>query len=221
MGQVISQEVARKALKVITGGAGVQTPEFLDWIADLLVHGHGGHPYIDYVQTLRNRANDMRKVLALVKEEEKVMKEGAEIPRELARRAIEECKRFRDSLIDRDVDTASMSRNITRIADEHDALVQPTKPAYPAEAAARQICQRMRDLRGKVSLVGYIDGGLATEIESIIKSKYKLREEAIESTIAHIEHHRQDIMDGRRSKAFFMDCCAEDYARLRLALGLD
>lgn len=43
-------------LKSQTMGAELNTPDFLDWIADRLIHVHGEHPNMDYILSLRTRA---------------------------------------------------------------------------------------------------------------------------------------------------------------------
>lgn len=51
-------------LECLTDGAQLSTPDFLDWIADRLVNVHGENTNVDYVFTLRDRANKMRKAIA-------------------------------------------------------------------------------------------------------------------------------------------------------------
>ena len=43
-------------LEAQTMGAEVNTPDFLDWVADRMVHVYGESPLMDYVQSLRRRA---------------------------------------------------------------------------------------------------------------------------------------------------------------------
>ena len=45
-------------------GAQLNTPDFLEWIADRLVHVHGENPNVDYVLTLRDRAKAGRAAIA-------------------------------------------------------------------------------------------------------------------------------------------------------------
>jgi len=39
------------------------TPEFLRWIADRLVHVYGASPMVDYVHSLRDRADELDALL--------------------------------------------------------------------------------------------------------------------------------------------------------------
>lgn len=56
--------IARGLSTCITQGAQLETPDMLDWIADRLVKVHGEDPNVDYVMTLRVRANNMRAALS-------------------------------------------------------------------------------------------------------------------------------------------------------------
>lgn len=47
-----------------TCGAQVNLPDFLDWIADRLVHVHGDDPNVDFVVTCRDRARKLRAAIA-------------------------------------------------------------------------------------------------------------------------------------------------------------
>lgn len=47
-----------------TMGASLNTPDFLDWIADRLVHVYGEPEGIDFVSSLRERANAGRAAIA-------------------------------------------------------------------------------------------------------------------------------------------------------------
>lgn len=47
-------------LRTQTMGAEVNTPDFLDWVADRLVHVYGENPNIDFVLSLRARAKAVR-----------------------------------------------------------------------------------------------------------------------------------------------------------------
>ncbi len=47
-----------------TMGAEINTPDFLDWIAERLIHVHGESPHVDYVLSLRERAKAGRAALA-------------------------------------------------------------------------------------------------------------------------------------------------------------
>lgn len=47
-----------------TMGAEINTPDFLDWIADRLTKVHGESPMVDYVQSLRARATAGRAAIA-------------------------------------------------------------------------------------------------------------------------------------------------------------
>lgn len=46
-----------------TMGAQLNTPDFLDWIADRLVYVHGEKPNMDYVLSLRSRAEAGRRAI--------------------------------------------------------------------------------------------------------------------------------------------------------------
>lgn len=50
--------------KIVMSGAETDFPGFLDWIANRLVYRHGDNPNIDYVQTLRLRASQIRTAIA-------------------------------------------------------------------------------------------------------------------------------------------------------------
>ncbi len=56
-------------LSCLTMGAELDTPDMLDWIADRLVAVHGENPHIDFVVSLRDRANAMRAAIAKAKGE--------------------------------------------------------------------------------------------------------------------------------------------------------
>lgn len=43
-------------LKAQTMGQSLNTPDFLDWVADRLVHKYGENPNVDFVLSLRERA---------------------------------------------------------------------------------------------------------------------------------------------------------------------
>lgn len=47
-----------------TMGAQVNTPDFLDWVADRLIDVYGESPSIDFVQSLRRRATAGREAIA-------------------------------------------------------------------------------------------------------------------------------------------------------------
>lgn len=47
-----------------TMGAQLNTPDFLDWIADRLEHIHGEDPNVDYILSLRARADAGRAAIA-------------------------------------------------------------------------------------------------------------------------------------------------------------
>jgi hypothetical protein len=47
------------------------TPEFLRWIADRIVHVYGASPMVDYVHSLRDRADAIDALLAAQPPEEK------------------------------------------------------------------------------------------------------------------------------------------------------
>ena len=47
-------------LNCLTMGQTMQTPEFLDWIADRLVYVHGEHANCDFITSLRKRAIEMK-----------------------------------------------------------------------------------------------------------------------------------------------------------------
>ena len=51
-------------LTVLTNGAQLNMPDFLEWIAVRLVNVHGDDPNIDFVQTLRHRAKLCREAIA-------------------------------------------------------------------------------------------------------------------------------------------------------------
>lgn len=54
-------------VECLTMGATMQTPEFLEWLADRLVTVYGEDPGVDFVLSLRDRAGQMRaaRLLAL------------------------------------------------------------------------------------------------------------------------------------------------------------
>jgi hypothetical protein len=54
-------------LSAQTMGAELNTPDFLEWIADRLVHVHGEHPRVDCVISLRMRAKAGREAIARCK----------------------------------------------------------------------------------------------------------------------------------------------------------
>lgn len=54
---------ASDLLACLTDGAQVNTPDFLDWVADRFVHVYGENPNVDSVLSLRKRAAAMRAVL--------------------------------------------------------------------------------------------------------------------------------------------------------------
>lgn len=56
-------------LSCLTMGAELNTPDMLEWIADRLVSVHGESPFVDFVVSLRDRANAMRKAIAKAKGE--------------------------------------------------------------------------------------------------------------------------------------------------------
>lgn len=47
-----------------TAGAQVNLPEFLEWVADRLVHVHGESPNVDFVLTCQDRAKLLRAAIA-------------------------------------------------------------------------------------------------------------------------------------------------------------
>lgn len=51
-------------LEAQTMGASMNTPDFLDWIADRLVHQNHENPNVDYVLSLRERAAAGRAAIA-------------------------------------------------------------------------------------------------------------------------------------------------------------
>ena len=53
-----------------TMGAELNTPDFLDWIADRLVKVHGENPNVDYVLSLRERAKAGRAAISKAKGEQ-------------------------------------------------------------------------------------------------------------------------------------------------------
>lgn len=53
-------------IKCLTMGATMQTPEFLEWLADRLVTVYGEDPGVDFVLSLRDRAGQMRAARMLV-----------------------------------------------------------------------------------------------------------------------------------------------------------
>lgn len=55
---------APELLEALTMGAQINTPDFLDWIADRLVHVYGESPHIDFVISLRERAKAARAAIA-------------------------------------------------------------------------------------------------------------------------------------------------------------
>ncbi len=55
---------APELLACQTMGAQVDTPTFLEWIADRLVHVYGENPNIDFVRSLRTRAEAARLAIA-------------------------------------------------------------------------------------------------------------------------------------------------------------
>jgi hypothetical protein len=55
---------AKDLLAAQTMGAQVNTPDFLDWVADRLVHVYGESPNIDFVHSLRDRATAGRDAIA-------------------------------------------------------------------------------------------------------------------------------------------------------------
>jgi len=60
----IAAEARVKELEAaLTMGASLNTPNFLDWIADRLVYVYGESPNIDFVLSLRERASAARRAL--------------------------------------------------------------------------------------------------------------------------------------------------------------
>lgn len=51
-------------LEAQTMGSQLNTPDFLDWVADRLVHVYGESPLMDFVHTLRERAKAGRAAVA-------------------------------------------------------------------------------------------------------------------------------------------------------------
>lgn len=51
---------APELLDSLTMGQTMQTPEFLHWIADRLVYVHGERENLDFIRSLRERADAMR-----------------------------------------------------------------------------------------------------------------------------------------------------------------
>lgn len=56
---------APELLEAQTMGEQLNTPEFLDWLADRLIHVYHESPNIDFVLSLRARAEAGRKALSL------------------------------------------------------------------------------------------------------------------------------------------------------------
>lgn len=56
---------APELLEALTMGAQLNTPEFLDWLADRLVNVYSENPNIDFVLSLRARAEAGRKAISL------------------------------------------------------------------------------------------------------------------------------------------------------------
>ena len=56
-------------LQAWTTGSEINTPDFMDWIADRLVNVYGENPNIDFVQSLRYRAKLARAAIAKAKGE--------------------------------------------------------------------------------------------------------------------------------------------------------
>lgn len=66
--QALADEVLRAAapelLDAQTMGVEVNTPDFLDWMAERLIHVYGESPNIDFVLSLRERAKAGRAAIA-------------------------------------------------------------------------------------------------------------------------------------------------------------
>lgn len=57
------QGIEAALARIVKSGTEKDFPGFLEWIADRLVHVHQEGPNLDYVQTLRLRARQMRDAL--------------------------------------------------------------------------------------------------------------------------------------------------------------
>jgi hypothetical protein len=64
----INPEAIPELIAAQTMGVQINTPDFLDWIADRLVNVHGESPNVDYVMSLRDRAKAGRDAIAKAKE---------------------------------------------------------------------------------------------------------------------------------------------------------
>lgn len=47
-------------VEAIENGAQVNTPDLMEWVAERLIHVHGENPHVDYVLSLRTRAEKLR-----------------------------------------------------------------------------------------------------------------------------------------------------------------
>lgn len=65
-GDVKQREIERALLRALTMGAQLNTPDLLDWVADRLVHVYGENPNVDFVQSLRLRAEAGRAAIAMM-----------------------------------------------------------------------------------------------------------------------------------------------------------
>jgi hypothetical protein len=58
----------RMSLLLLLEGGPTKLPDFLNWIADRLVHVHGENPNLDYILSLRDRAELARVILGRIHE---------------------------------------------------------------------------------------------------------------------------------------------------------
>ena len=68
--QDLPVSAATQLMQAVTDGAEVNTPDFLDWIADRLVNVYSEAPYVDFVLSCRKRAADIRAAMAAMTEAE-------------------------------------------------------------------------------------------------------------------------------------------------------
>lgn len=64
MQNAVCAAAAPELLASLTMGAQVDTPTFLEWVADRMVHQYGEPDHIDFVLSLRIRAATMRAAIA-------------------------------------------------------------------------------------------------------------------------------------------------------------
>lgn len=62
------QKTIDDLISVLEEGEQVNTPGLMEWVADRLVHVHDENPNVDYILTLRSRADKIRKVMAKARE---------------------------------------------------------------------------------------------------------------------------------------------------------